>query len=75
MNTAVLEVPRFRRDRKISISLKKYEEKMEDARLLAVAEERLKHFDSSKLVSQQELDAKLGITEKDLEGWEDVEIE
>ncbi|MBQ9596095.1 MAG: hypothetical protein IJR35_09575 [Synergistaceae bacterium] len=43
--------------------------------LLAVAEDRLKHFDESKLISQEEMDRRLGITPEDLEGWEDVELE
>ena len=43
--------------------------------LLAIAEERLKHFDESKLISQEEMDRRLGITPEDLEGWEDIELE
>ena len=46
-----------------------------DAKLLAIAEERWKEFDSSKLISQEEFDKMFGITEKDLEGWEEIELE
>lgn len=47
----------------------------DDARLLAVAEDRLNHFDRSKLISQEEIDRMFGITPEDLEGWEDIELE
>lgn len=47
----------------------------DDIRLLAVAEERMKHFDRSKLISQEEIDRMFGITPEDLEGWEEVELE
>lgn len=46
-----------------------------EARLLAVAEDRMKNFDRSRLISQEEFDRRFGITEKDLEGWEDIELE
>ncbi len=75
MNTAVLEVPKFRRERYINISLKEYREKLEDARLLAIAEERMKHYNPNTLVSFEEVLEKEGITKEDLKGWEDVEIE
>lgn len=47
----------------------------DDIRLLAIAEERMKHFDRSKLISAEELYKELGITDEDLEGWEEVELE
>ena len=50
-------------------------EKIEDAFDLGVAEERWSHFDPSKLISQAEIDKEFGFTEKDLEGWEEVEFE
>ena len=43
--------------------------------LLAIAEDILKHFDESKLISQEEMDRRLGITPEDLEGWENIELE
>ena len=46
-----------------------------NVRLMAVAEDRLKHFDRSKLISQEEFDRMFGITPEDLEGWEDIELE
>lgn len=50
-------------------------EEIEDAQLLALAEERLKNFDPSQLISAEEVDKKLGISAEDLIGFEDVEIE
>ena len=46
-----------------------------DAKLLALAYERMENFDPSKLLSEEEVYRHLGITEEDLEGWEEVEIE
>ena len=46
-----------------------------EVRLIAIAEDRLEHFDESKLISQEEMDRILGITPEDLEGWEDIELE
>ena len=46
-----------------------------DVRLMAVAEDRLNHFDRSKLISAEELYKELGITDEDIAGWEDVELE
>ena len=50
-------------------------ERLIDAELLAEAEERLAHFDPEKLISFEEMNRKMGITQKDLEGWEELEIE
>lgn len=47
----------------------------DDIKLMAVAEERLNHFDRSKLISQEEIDREFGIKPEDLEGWEDIELE
>ena len=44
-------------------------------KVMAVAEERLNHIDPSRFISQEELDRRLGITEEDLKGWEDIELE
>lgn len=46
-----------------------------DFKLLMLAHERMANFDPSKLISKEEMDKYLGITEEDLEGWEEVEIE
>ncbi|MBQ7220065.1 MAG: hypothetical protein IJS28_03700 [Synergistaceae bacterium] len=47
----------------------------DNIRLLAIAEDRLKHFDPSRLISAEELYKEFGITDEDIEGWEDVELE
>lgn len=47
----------------------------EEIKLRAVAEDRWKNFDRSKLISQEEMNRRLGITPEDLEGWEDIELE
>ena len=50
-------------------------EELEDAQLLAVAEERLSHYDPAKTISWEEMNAYLGITEEDLANCEEVELE
>ena len=40
-----------------------------------LAHERMANFDRSKLIPAEEVYKELGITEEDLEGWEEVEIE
>lgn len=47
-------------------------DEVNDARLLNIAAERMEHFDSNKLVSQEEIDREFGFTEDDLE---DVEVD
>ncbi len=47
----------------------------DDTRLIAIADERMSHFDRSKLISQEEFDRIFGITPEDLKGWEDIELE
>lgn len=47
----------------------------DDIRLIAIADERISRFDPSKLLTQEEVDRRLGITPEDLEGWEDIELE
>lgn len=46
-----------------------------DAKLEALAAERLAHYDPKTLVSWDEMMQELGLTEDDLAGWEDVEVE
>ena len=48
---------------------------LEDAELEALAAYRLANMDESKLIPAEKLYAEVGITEADLEGWEDIEIE
>lgn len=50
-------------------------EELEDEILLEMAEERMKNTDPSTWISQEEMWAEMGITEEDLEGWEDIEFE
>lgn len=50
-------------------------DKAEDARLYALAVERMSRYDPSKTISQEEMDARFGITKEDLSGWEDIELE
>ena len=50
-------------------------DELNDARLLTIAMERMAHYDPSKTLSMEEVDARLGFTEEDLTGWEDVEFE
>lgn len=50
-------------------------DELNDARLLAIASERMAHFDSSTLISEEEMKRRLGITEADLAGFDEVEIE
>ena len=41
-------------------------EKLNDARLLAVDSERMAHFNPSSLISEEEMNRRLGITEDEL---------
>ena len=50
-------------------------DKLNDAKLLILATERMSHFDPTTLVSQEDIDKQFGITDKDLEGFEQVELE
>ena len=50
-------------------------DELNDARLLAVAIERMEQFDPAALISEEESDRRLGISEEDLKGFEEVEIE
>lgn len=59
----------------VLMSPEEYNDKFNEAVLMGIAEERLKHFDRSKLISQEEFDRMFGITPEDLEGWEDIELE
>lgn len=50
-------------------------DELNDARLLAIASERLAHLDSSTLITEEEMNRRLGVTEDDLAGYDEVEIE
>ncbi len=48
---------------------------LNDAQLAAIATERLQHFDQSKLIDGDTVLQNLGITEADLAGFDEVELE
>ena len=50
-------------------------DEINDARLLAIAAERLAHYDPAKAIPEEEIYKEFGITEEDLAGYEEVEIE
>jgi PHD/YefM family antitoxin component YafN of YafNO toxin-antitoxin module len=50
-------------------------DEVNDARLLMLASERMKKYDSSTTLSEKEMDTRLGIRPEDLEDFEGVEIE
>ncbi len=50
-------------------------EELENARLFAMAEARLKDFDPEKAVPAEDVYKKLGITEDDLADFDEVELE
>lgn len=50
-------------------------DEINDTRLINKALNRLDNLDDSKLISQDDFDKKFGLTEKELEGFEEVEFE
>ena len=50
-------------------------DELNDARLLSLATQRMAAYDPEKLISQKEMDRRLGITEDDLDGVGEVEFE
>lgn len=46
-----------------------------DVRLMAVAEDRLKHFDRSKLISAEDFYREFGITQEMIDAMPEVELE
>lgn len=50
-------------------------DEVNDARLLAVATERMEHFDPSTVIAAEDLYKELGITQEDLDAIGEVEIE
>ena len=50
-------------------------DEVNDARLLAMASERMSHFDLSTIISGEEMNRRFGVTDSDLEGFDEVEIE
>ena len=50
-------------------------DEVNDARLLALAVNRLENSDSEKLLSDKDVYRDLGITDDDLKGYDEVELE
>lgn len=50
-------------------------DEVNDARLLAVATERMVHYDPSTLISEEEMNRRLGVTAADLADFDEVDIE
>ena len=50
-------------------------DELNDVRLLAVASERMAHFDPASLISEEEMNLSLGISDNDLTGFDEVDIE
>ena len=50
-------------------------DELNDAHLLVIANQRLQNFDSSNLISQDEVYKRLGIKEEDLDDYDQVEFE
>lgn len=48
---------------------------LEDTQLQVLAMERLANYDPEKLISQEEINRKYGITQEELDAMEDVEFE
>ena len=46
-----------------------------DARLLAIAAERMSHFAPAAVISQEQVDQEFGFTPSDYEDTEDIELE
>ena len=50
-------------------------EELNDARLLAAASERLAHYDPATVISEEEMNRRLGVREEDLADFEGVGLE
>ena len=48
---------------------------LNDAKLLAVAAERMEHYESDTVISAEEVQKNLGISDKDISDFEEVEFE
>ena len=46
-----------------------------EAKLLSLAIERMEHFNADNLISEQDVMSEFGISDRDLDGYEEVEIE
>lgn len=59
----------------VVLSKEGYNDVVNEAILIGIAGERLNHFDPSKLISQEEMDRRLGITQEELDAMPEVELE
>lgn len=59
----------------VLLSPQEYVELMEDQELLSLALERLEHYDSSSVISSEEMDRKLAFTQEELDSVGEVEFE
>jgi PHD/YefM family antitoxin component YafN of YafNO toxin-antitoxin module len=50
-------------------------DEVNDARLLTIAAERMAHYDPATVISNDEMNRRLGVTDEDLAGYDEVEIE
>jgi PHD/YefM family antitoxin component YafN of YafNO toxin-antitoxin module len=50
-------------------------DEVNDARLLTMATERMAHYTPATVISGDEMNRRLGITDEDLAGYDEVEIE
>lgn len=50
-------------------------DEVNDARLLSIATERFSNYNPDNVITQEEMDARLGINADDLAGYEEVEFE
>ncbi len=50
-------------------------DELNDARLLAIASERMDHFSPASLISEEKMNRRLGVTQDDLAGFDEVDIE
>ena len=50
-------------------------DELNDARLFVLASQRMSHFDTSTLINEADMDARLGITKDDLDSFGEVEFE
>lgn len=62
-------------EEKFHMAVDNYLDMKADEALLQEAEKRVQELDPSKDISAEKLYKEYGITEKDLEGWEDIEID
>jgi hypothetical protein len=50
-------------------------DEVNDARLLTIATERMVHYDPATVISEAEMNRRLGITAEDLADFDEVDIE